>query len=244
VDLYLARLDQIAEEVKDRLACETAPLVILNEVIETLYVRRALKGNRESYYDPRNSFLNDVLDRGLGIPLTLGMVLLEVGWRLELPVEGVNFPGHFLVRFKGDEFGLLIDPFDGGKIRFEDQAQELLDQVYGGVVRLQDGFLRAATKREMLARMLTNLKSLYVKVGDHPRALAAVERLLMITPTAPAESRSRGVLLARMGRHEEAATQLEAYLRVAPAASDAGKVKRMLRDLREGRAPDDEGQDL
>jgi regulator of sirC expression with transglutaminase-like and TPR domain len=92
--------------------------------------------------------------------------------------------------------------------------------------------------------MLTNLKSLYVKVGDHPRALAAVERLLMITPTAPAESRSRGVLLARLGRHEEAAKQLEAYLRVAPAASDAGRVKQMLRDLREGRAPDEDGQDL
>jgi regulator of sirC expression with transglutaminase-like and TPR domain len=244
VDLYLARLDQIAEEVQDRLACENAPLVVLNDVIETLYIRRSLKGNRESYYDPRNSFLNDVLDRGLGIPLTLGIVVLEVGWRLGLPVEGVNFPGHFLVRFRGDEFGLLIDPFDGGKIRFEDQAQELLDQVYGGVVRLQDGFLRAASKREMLARMLTNLKSLYVKVGDHPRALAAVERLLMITPTAPAESRSRGVLLARLGRHEEAAKQLEAYLRVAPAASDAGRVKQMLRDLREGRAPDEDGQDL
>lgn len=244
VDLYLARLDQVAEEVKDRLACENAPLLVLNDVIETLYVRRSLKGNRDAYYDPRNSFLNDVLDRGLGIPLTLGMVLLEIGWRLGLPVEGVNFPGHFLVRYRGDEFGLLLDPFDGGKIRFEDQAQELLDQVYGGVVRLQDAYLRTSTKRAMLARMLTNLKSLYVKVGDHPRALAAVERLLMITPTAPAESRSRGVLLARMGRHAEAATQLEAYLRVSPAATDAGRVEEMLRELRAGREPADDGQGL
>jgi regulator of sirC expression with transglutaminase-like and TPR domain len=244
VDLYLARLDQVAEEVKDRLACETAPPVVLNEVVETLYVRRNLRGNRESYYDPRNSFLNDVLDRGLGIPLTLGIVLLEVGWRLDLPVEGVNFPGHFLVRYRGDEFGLLLDPFDGGKIRFEDQAQELLDQVYGGVVRLQDAYLRTATKREMLARLLTNLKSLYVKLGDHPRALAAVERLLMITPTAPAESRSRGVLLARLGRHEEAASQLEAYLRVSPAATDAGRVEEMLRALRAGQEPEDDGHGL
>lgn len=242
VDLYLARIDQIAEEVKDRLACETAPLVVLNDVIETLYVRRSLKGNRKSYYDPRNSFLNDVLDRGLGIPLTLGLVLLEVGWRLDLPLEGVAFPGHFLVRYKGDEVDLLIDPFDSGTIRFEDQAQEILDQVYGGVVRLQDQFLRTASKREMLIRLLTNLKSLYVKVGDHPRALAAVERILMITPTAPAESRSRGVLLARMGRREEAVDQLEAYLRVSPAAADEGRVRKMLRELRAGRDPGDDGQ--
>jgi regulator of sirC expression with transglutaminase-like and TPR domain len=244
VDLYLARLDQVAEEVKDRLACETGPLVILDEVLETLYLRRSLKGNRDAYYDPRNSFLNDVLDRGLGIPLTLGIVLLEVGWRLDLPLEGVNFPGHFLVRYRGDELGLLVDPFDAGRIRFEDQAQELLDQIYGGVVRLQDAFLRTASKREMLARMLTNLKGLYLKVGDHLRALAAVERILMITPTAPAESRSRGELLARMGRHEEAVHQLEAYLRVSPAAADAGRVEEMLRDLRAGREPADDGQGL
>ena len=244
VDLYLARLDQIAEEVKDRLANETAPLLVLNELIDTLYVRRGLSGNRESYYDPRNSFLNDVLDRGLGIPLTLGIVLLETGWRLGLPVEGVNFPGHFLVRYRGDELALLIDPFDAGKVRFEDEAQELLDLVYGGVVHLQDSFLRTAGKREMLLRMLTNLKGLYVKIGDPERALAAVERLLMITPTSPAESRSRGLLLARLGRHEEAAVQLEAYLRVSPAATDAPRVEAMLRDLRAGKAPADDGGGL
>lgn len=240
VDLYLARLDQIAEEVKDRLADETAPPVVLSELVDTLYARRFMAGNRTDYYDPRNSFLNDVLDRGLGIPLTLGIVLLETGWRLGLPLEGVNFPGHFLVRFRGAEFAFLIDPFDGGKVRFEDEAQELLDQVYGGVVRLQDSFLRTASKREILARLLSNLKGLYVKAGDHARALAAVERILMITPTAPAESRSRGVLLARLGRHEEAASQLEAYLRAQPTATDAPRVQAMLRELRAGRTPKDD----
>ncbi|MDF2697788.1 MAG: hypothetical protein K0S65_6171, partial [Labilithrix sp.] len=193
---------------------------------DTLFSRRGLAGNRKSYYDPRNWFLNDVLDRGLGIPLSLGIVLLETGWRLGLPVEGVNFPGHFLVRYKGDELALL------------------LDQVYGGVVRLQDAFLRTASKREMVLRMLTNLKGLYAKAGDPLRGLAAVERILMITPTAPAESRTRGVLLARLGRHEEAASQLEAYLRVSPAATDAPRVEAMLRDLRAGRQPADDGVGL
>ena len=241
VDLYLARLDQVAEEVKDRLADENAPLVVLQEVVGTLYERRGFEGNKDAYHDPRNSFVNDVLDRGVGIPLTLGIVLLEIGWRLELPLEGVNFPGHFLVRYRGDAVTLLLDPFDGGKTRFEDQAQELLDRVYGGMVRLQDSFLRTATKREMLSRLLTNLKSVYVKVRDHERALAAVERLLMITPMAPAESRSRGVLLARLGRLEEAAEQLEAYLRVAPTATDAPRVVEMVRTLRAGGdLPEDE----
>ena len=182
VELYLARLDQIAEEVKDRLADETASLLVLQEMLDTLYRRRSFGANRKAYYDPRNSFLNDVLDRGVGIPLTLGMVVLEVGWRLGIPLEGVNFPGHFLVRFRGEALDLLVDPFDGGKIRFEDQAQELLDRAYGGVVRLQTSFMREATKRDMLVRMLTNLKGVYMRVADHRRALAAVERILMLTP--------------------------------------------------------------
>lgn len=239
VDLYLARLDQVAEEVKDRLSNETAPLLVLDELLRTLYGRRKFSGNRQAYYDPRNSFLNDVLDRGVGIPLTLGMVLLETGWRLGLPLEGVNFPGHFLVRYTGDEVRLLIDPFDEGKIRFEDEAQQLLDQGYGGMVSMRDQFLRVATKRDMLIRLLTNLKGIYVKIGDDRRALAVVERLLMIRPTAPLQSRSRGLLLARLGRHEEAADQLEAYLRVSPSAEDKQHVLEMVRQLREGSFDED-----
>jgi regulator of sirC expression with transglutaminase-like and TPR domain len=237
VELYLARLDQLAEEVKDRLADETAPLIVLGEVVDTLYRRRKFDGNRKAYYDPRNSFLNDVLDRGTGIPLTLGVVLLEVGWRLGLPLEGVSFPGHFLVRYKGDALDLLLDPFDSGKARFEDEAQELLDRVYGGMVRLQDAFMRRADRRNMIVRLLTNLKGVYVNVGDDKRALAAVERILMVTPTAPAENRTRGVLLARLGRRDEAAEQLERYLRVAPSAADSQRVTSIVRDLREGRDP-------
>ena len=239
LDRYVSRLDLMAEETLDRLDGETAPLLVLQELLNTLYRRHHFRGNREAYYDPRNSFLNDVLDRALGIPLTLGMVVLEVGWRLGLPLEGVNFPGHFLVRFRGEALDLLVDPFDGGKIRFEDQAQELLDRAYGGVVRLQPSFMREATKRDMLVRMLTNLKGVYMRVADHRRALAAVERILMLTPTAPTENRSRGLLLARLGRREEAATQLEKYLRVAPGAADADRVEDMLKDLRAGRDPAD-----
>ncbi|MEE8148156.1 MAG: transglutaminase-like domain-containing protein, partial [Longimicrobiales bacterium] len=103
LERYMARLDLLAEEVKDRLDGDTAGPVVLQEVIRTLYERNGLRGNEDSYHDPRNSFLNDVLDRNLGIPLTLAIVLLEVGWRLSLPLEGVNFPGRFLVRYRGEE---------------------------------------------------------------------------------------------------------------------------------------------
>lgn len=240
VELYLARLDQMAEEVKDRLADETAPMVILDELTEMLFTRRHFRGNREAYYDPRNSFLNDVLDRAAGIPLTLGIVLLEVGWRLGLPLEGVNFPSHFLVRYRGEGLNLLLDPFDGGRVRFEDQAQELLDQVYGGMVRVQPGFLKRASKRDMLVRLLSNLKGVYVNVSDHARALSVVERLLVLQPEARGDLRARGLLLARLGRRGEAADQLEAYLEVAPGAGDAERIRSMVEDLRAGRTVRDE----
>ena len=234
VDRYLARLDLLAEETKDRLDGETAPLLVMQELLSTLYRRHHFRGNREAYYDPRNSFLNDVLDRGLGVPLTLGIVLLEVGWRLGLPLEGVNFPGHFLVRFQGDAVNFLIDPYDGGALRFEDQAQELLDRVYGGMVRVHDSFLKTARRQEMIVRLLNNLKSLYLNVRDFPRALAAVERILLLRPIASEEIRDRGVILAKMGKKDEALEQLEAYLSVAPEAADSLRIKGMVEGLKNG----------
>lgn len=232
VEPYLARLDQLAEDVKDRLDDESAPLIVLQELIQVLFERHGFEGNRQAYYDPRNSFLSDVLDRRKGVPLTLGILMLEVGWRLGLPLEGVNFPGHFLVRFRGESVSLLADPFDGGTIRFEDQAQELLDRVYGGMVRVRPSFLQAAGRRDMLVRLLTNLKGVYMNVDDHPRALAAVERILVIHPTAAGEIRDRGMLLAHMGRTEEALAQLEWYLDSAPQASDIERVQAMVDELR------------
>lgn len=235
VEPYLARLDQIAEEVKDRLADETAPLIVLEELTRTLFERHGFRGNKDAYYDPRNSFLNDVLDRSLGIPITLAIVMLEVGWRLRLPLEGVNFPHHFIVRFRGDALNLLIDPFDGGRARYEDQAQELLDRVYGGKVRLKESFLRGATKRDILVRLLTNLKGVYVSAGDHARALSVVERLLLLRPDVPEEHRARGVLLTQLGRGGEALDQLRRWLATAPPGPESERVLKLIDKLvREG----------
>lgn len=237
---YLARLDQLAEETRDRLGGETAPLVVLQEVLHTLYHRRGFRGNREAYYDPRNSFLNDVLDRGLGIPITLGIVVLEVGWRLGLPLGGVNFPGHFLVRFQGEVLEILLDPFEGGDLRFRNQLQELLDRVYGGMVRLHDSFLRPARRQEILLRLLTNLKGLYFHTGDHRRALAAVERILILRPFSPADVRDRGIVLARLGRRDEALRQLHTYLRIAPEAADGRRIRSLMdRLIRKGASPEE-----
>ncbi|MGH7575387.1 MAG: SirB1 family protein [Longimicrobiales bacterium] len=230
-ELYLRRLDILAERVKDRLADETAELVVLDELSRVLFQEEGFRGNVEAFFEPRNSFLNDVLDRRLGIPLTLSIVFLEVGWRLGLPLEGVNFPGHFLVRYQGVGMRLLVDPYQRGEIRFEDQAPELLDRVYGGNVALKPDYLRAASRRDILVRLLSNLKGIYMNTRDEARALAAVERILLIRPTAIEEIRDRGMLLARAGRVDEALLDLERYLGEAPGAPDAEGVKTLIAEL-------------
>jgi regulator of sirC expression with transglutaminase-like and TPR domain len=227
----LHRLDLFAEQVKDRLNDETAPPVVLNEISKLLFEEEGFRGNTEAYYDPRNSFLNDVLDRKLGIPLTLGIVFLEVGWRLNLPLRGVNFPGHFLLRYEGEAFRLLVDPFHHGQIRFEDQAQELLDRVYGGSVPMQADYLRGATKHDVLVRLLANLKTIYLNTRDDVKALAAIDRILLIKPDAAEEIRDRGMVLARTGNIDEAIQALSRYLEIMPSAPDATRVKLLLDEL-------------
>jgi regulator of sirC expression with transglutaminase-like and TPR domain len=229
---YLQRLDLLAERVRDRLSDESAPPVLLQEVSRVLFTEERFRGNTEAYYDPRNSFLNDVLDRRIGIPLTLSIVYLEIGWRLGLPLRGINFPGHFLVDFEGEALRLLIDPFQMGRVFFEDEAQSLLDQVYGGAVALQPEHLHTAGRKDMLIRMLANLKGIYINARDDARALAAMERILIIRPHADAERRDLGMALARLGRHDEAVAALETYLRRVPDAEDGDRVSELIDELR------------
>jgi regulator of sirC expression with transglutaminase-like and TPR domain len=233
-ELYLRRLDELAERTRDRLSDETAAPIVLQELSRVLFVEEGFRGNAESYYDPRNSFLNDVLDRRLGIPATLSIIFLEVGWRLRLPLEGVNFPGHFLIRYNGEAMPLLLDPFQRGEIRFLDQAQELLDRVYGGEVTLRPEYLKPASRKDILVRLLQNLKGIYLNARDDARALAAIERIIMIRPNAFDEVRDRGMLLARVGRVEEAIVDLQRYLSSMPDATDATRVRLLLDEL--GRA--------
>lgn len=231
---YLRRLDELAERARDRLWDETAPIVMLQEVSRVLFEEEGFRGNRMEYYDPRNSFLNDVIDRRMGIPITLSILYLEVGWRLGIPLHGVNFPGHFLVRYAGEAVQLLVDPFQGGMVRFEDEAQDLLDHVYGGSVRMQPDFLRQADRRDILVRLLSNLKGNYLNRRDDVRALSAIERLLLVRPDSADDERDRGIVLTRLGREREAAAALQRYLELVPDAPDTARVQLLLDQLETG----------
>lgn len=228
---YLRRLDELAERARDRLWDATAPIMMLQEVNRVMFEEEGFQGNRTEYYDPRNSFLNDVIDRRRGIPITLSIIYLELGWRLKLPLHGVNFPGHFLVRYAGEAVQLLVDPFQGGMIRFEDEAQALLDHVYGGSVRMQPEFLRIADRRDILIRLLTNLKGNYLNRRDDRRALSAIERILVVRPDSADDERDRGIVLTRLGRNRDAAAALNRYLELIPDAPDSARVRLLLDQL-------------
>lgn len=226
----LARLDEMGERARARmLAARGSRVEALNGY---LFGELGFAGNEADYYDPRNSMLHQVLGRRTGIPITLSVVYAEVGRRAGLRVEGVGMPGHFVVRAYEDEGGegVLVDPFNG-RTTDRDECQSRLDLIYEGRLALSDEHLRAVGARGVLARMLGNLKAVYVRAQLLRRALAAVERLLLLAPHDLEERRDRGVILAQLGRLHEAVADTQSYLNLAPHAPDADAVREQLKKM-------------
>jgi regulator of sirC expression with transglutaminase-like and TPR domain len=165
-----------------------------------LFEERGFRGNAQAYYDPRNSFLNDVLDRRLGIPITISVVYMEVGRRVSMPLHGVGMPGHFIVKYVSAEGDIYIDPFNRGQVMSRQGCEELIQQLYGEPVPFQETFLAAVPKKQIIARMLMNLKAIYLHTNHYRKALAVVERLLLIQPDAEQEVKDRAALRKRSPR--------------------------------------------
>jgi regulator of sirC expression with transglutaminase-like and TPR domain len=230
VEHYRARLYELGLAARERLArdAELNPVVALNNFI---FEELGFAGNQTNYYDPRNSLLSDVLDRRRGIPITLSVVYMEIGRRAGLRVEGVGLPGHFIVRAQGKQGeAMLVDPFNGKIVDAED-CQERLDTIYGGQAPLTDAHLRPVSTRDILARLLRNLKGIYAQAGLYRRALSIIESILLVAPDAVEERRDRGALLAQLGRYSEAITDVQAYLKRAANAPDAERVREQLKQM-------------
>ena len=222
---YLDRLELMGEAAFHRIADDPghdAPLVARVDALNRyLFNELAFTGNRDQYEDPRNSCLNEVLDRRMGIPVTLSLVFIEVARRAGVRAEGVNFPGHFLVRALPDlhtddpDEGLIVDPFHGGAILNQDDCRLLLNQHAGDTAEWAPALLARATRREILVRMLLNLKHLYVRWRSFPQARAVADLLLTLAPSAVTELRDRGLLAYHMNDFQAALRDLEEYLKVA-----------------------------
>ncbi|HWW76355.1 MAG TPA: transglutaminase-like domain-containing protein [Pyrinomonadaceae bacterium] len=229
VERCLARLDEMGEEARARAVARGGSRVAaLNEY---LFSEQGFVGNETDYYDPRNSILQQVLGRRTGIPITLSIVYIEVGRRAGLRVEGVGLPGHFVVRaWEMEGEGVLVDPFNRRTTDAE-ECQSRLDVIYDGRVTLSDEHLRPVGARAILARLLGNLKAVYVNAQLYARALAAVERIMLVAPHDLEERRDRGMLLAQLGRYAEAIADTQTYLNLSPDAADADAVREQLKKM-------------
>jgi regulator of sirC expression with transglutaminase-like and TPR domain len=231
VDRELARLDSLAGR------CGTggrrASRATLERLRRFLFEEEGFRGNVDAYYDPRNSCLNDVLDRHLGIPITLSVLFIEVGRRLGLAIEGIGLPGHFITAARVEGERVLLDPFHGGTVLTPEEAEEVAARAVGRPVRLEAAHWTPCTRRQIVVRMLRNLKTIYARERNWDRALAVVDRLLVVDQDTPSHLRDRGTVLVRAGRLWEGAAEWERYLSQHPQAPDAESCRHELRRVRQ-----------
>lgn len=231
IEAYLNALDTMADEVQERLPEEPYPLKIIGTLNQYFFEDLGFQGNAQEYYDPRNSFLNEVLERRVGIPITLSLIYLEIAKRIGFPMAGVGMPGHFLIRPTLEDMAIYVDPFHQGEILFEQDCQDRLRQVYGDSALLQPAHLEVVSNKALLMRMLANLKMIYLHHRDVPKALAAIDRILMMFPKAASELRDRGLLYYQQGRLTEARQDLETYLYERPESTDAFEIRQVLAQI-------------
>ncbi len=223
----VARLDAMAATVRGRLAADAAAEQKVAALNFHLFGELRFRGNADAYYDPRNSYLNEVLERRTGIPITLSIVYLEVGRRLGLQLQGVSFPGHFLVKLRLKQGSLVLDPFAGGEPCSESELRARLAQALPTDRPAQldlERYLEPATPREIVARVLRNLKGIYLKRAKLEPALAVMHRMLLVVPESAEELRDRGLVHAGLECFRPALADLQNYLRRRPDAPDASDI--------------------
>jgi regulator of sirC expression with transglutaminase-like and TPR domain len=196
---YVAKLEAMAAAVRVRIVDAEDPLGKIEHLNLYLFDEREFRGNSQEYYDPRNSFLNEVIDRQLGIPITISVIYMEVARRLGLPLQGVGMPGHFIVKHSWRDGDIYIDPFNKGRILSRAACEELIQQIYGEPVPFEETFLATVTKKQILSRILSNLKAIYIQRKQYLKALSVVERLLLINAEAEQDLKDRAALRNLIG---------------------------------------------
>ncbi|MCL4800009.1 MAG: tetratricopeptide repeat protein [Burkholderiales bacterium] len=234
---WLDQIEAMAATVRGRLAADAFPEQRVAALNHHLFDELQFSGNIDAYYDPRNSYLNEVLARRTGIPITLSIVYLEVGRRVGLRLQGVSFPGHFLVKLRVARGQLVLDPFAGGAPQSLDDLRERLAQL---APETRDAeidvaeLLETATPRQIVARVLRNLKSIYLQAERYPQALAVMNRMLLVVPESAEELRDRGLVYDRLQCFRAALADLSNYLRRAPPdAPDLVEIRERVVALRE-----------
>jgi regulator of sirC expression with transglutaminase-like and TPR domain len=236
----LSQVDALADRLKRRVPADAVVLQKLRFLNRYFFQDLGFAGNVNNYYDPRNSYLHEVLAMRRGIPITLALIYIELATQVGISARGVSFPGHFLVKLRAGKGEVIIDPLTGQSLSRADLEERLMpfrrSRGLTGDFEVPLGlFLQAATPRETLARLLRNLKEIHRSAEDWPRLLAVCDRLVVLLPQAWDERRDRGLVRAELGQDDAAAQDIVEYLNQLPQADDAGALRQRLRDLAGGR---------
>lgn len=232
IDTYLNRLDKMAAEIKERLSDNLYPLKVINTINHYLFEDLNYTGNTTNYYDPLNSYLNQVIDRRTGIPITLSVVYLEIAKRLDFPMVGIGMPGHFLIRPDFEEVGIFVDVFNQGEVLFKEDCELKLREIYQQPIELKAHFLTPVSNQQLLGRMLTNLKYIYLNCQEYSKMLRIIETLLLLFPNHPIEIRDRGLLYYQLQQWEKSIADLQLYLSILPTAQDEATIRQLLQKMR------------
>ena len=229
---YLGRIDTLADEIREAVDNAPGSLEAGLILLRFLHDVRGFQGSGEHYYDPRNSFLHEVLDRHQGIPITLSILYMATAERLGLDVEGIGLPGHFMVRLA--QSGVYIDPFTGqGNLSRSDCAQRVR-ALYGDRVRLDDSMFAAQTNRQILTRLMANLREIYRSRNDHTRLVSTLDRLILLNPEAPDLLRDRVRILTRQGQYRRALRDMDHLGELQPNIRHSERYRgrrRFIRDM-------------
>jgi len=221
VQKYLDALAALARKGEPQICAAEDTFDRVERLSHFLFEEQGFAGNVNGFDDPRNSFLNDVIERRLGIPISLSVLYIEVGRQLGLDLYGVSFPGHFLVKAVDDLGELIIDPFNQGRILSIDDIRARLTQVYGEEIEMQPDLLKSATARQILSRMLRNLKNLYVGGSDWTRGISTLDRILILEPRSPNEMLERSGLYEKLECFQAALDDLKNFLSMSPDHPEA-----------------------
>ncbi len=230
IDVQVRLLDSLAAGASRRLGDAQDSLFLLNTLAEYLFDEVGFTGNQEDYYNPDNSYLNQVLSRRSGIPITLSLLCGEVGKRIGIPLVGIGMPGHFLLRHQ-DEGDLFLDPFNRGILLSVDECAQRLKDVTGARFAWDPAFLTPVGNKDFVARILRNLKGIYLNVADHHRAFRIMDLLVALLPSDGKERRDRGLLHFELEHWEQAKEDLHHYLDSVSPNQDAAAVNWMLRRI-------------
>jgi regulator of sirC expression with transglutaminase-like and TPR domain len=230
VEGYLSELDGMAHEVRRYLGGSLRGRV--QGLCRFLFHEMGFHGNTQHYYDARNSYLNDVIDRRTGLPITLSIVAIAVGGRAGLEIVGLGLPGHFVVKAIAGADEVIFDPFHGGRVLLPDECEHMIQQVTGQPFRLTPEQAQPTPPGLIVARMLTNLKGVYLRAEDYTRLIRVTERLRQLVPHDLSQRRDLGATLLQVGQPGRAINHLEAYLAADPSSPDAGAIRHLLQQAR------------